>query len=52
MVDYDEWNVAARAQERSYARALLDAETLEDDGQLSHIDSDTFKKRQAERLRS
>ena len=52
MVDYDEWNAAARAQERSYARALLDAEALEDAGQLTYMDSDTFKKRQAERLRT
>ncbi len=50
--DYNEWNAAAQAQERSYARAVLEAEALEETGQLSYMDSDTFKKRQAERLRS
>ncbi len=50
MVDYAEWNAAAAAQERSYARALLEAERMEADGTVSYIDADAFEKLQEERL--
>ncbi len=50
MVDYAEWNAAAAAQERSYARALLEAERMEADGTVSYVDADAFEKLQEERL--
>ena len=52
MVDYSEWNEAARAQERSYARALLEAERLEDAGAVSYMDAEGFERHQDERIRA
>lgn len=34
MVDYDEWNEAARVQERSVARAIVETEAREARGEL------------------
>lgn len=52
MVDYDEWNAAARAQERAYARALLQTEERERAGTLGLLDADEFKVSRRERLAS
>ncbi|MDI9590360.1 MAG: type II toxin-antitoxin system prevent-host-death family antitoxin [Acidobacteriota bacterium] len=38
MIDYDEWNAASRAQERSFARVILETERRERDGELGVMD--------------
>ncbi len=52
MVDYDEWNTAARLQERSFARAILETEAKEQAGELLYLSADEFKAHRRERLAS
>lgn len=52
MVDYDEWNAASQAQERAYARAILEAEALEEAGKATYLSTDEFKARRRQRLAS
>lgn len=49
MVDYDEWNAAARAQERAFARAVCHTEERERSGELELLSAEEFKRRRAER---
>ena len=49
MVDYNDWNAAARAQERSFARAIRETEAREQNGELELIPSDQFKKQREQR---
>ncbi len=50
MVDYDEWNTAARAQERAYARAIMETEAREQSGELTYLSADEFKAHRSARL--
>ena len=40
MVDYDTWNVTARAQERSFSQSVLETEKREKAGTLKLLSSD------------
>lgn len=45
MIDYEEWNASARAQERAYARALRESEKREQTGNLTRMSSKEFRER-------
>lgn len=49
MIDYDEWNAAAREQERSVARALQETERREAAGELGEMSGEEARRRLAER---
>lgn len=44
LVDYNEWNQAAQAQERAFAREIALTEEKERAGELSYIPSSQFEK--------
>ncbi|MBR3316388.1 MAG: type II toxin-antitoxin system Phd/YefM family antitoxin [Atopobiaceae bacterium] len=52
MIDYDEWNAAAQAQERAFARELMRTEERELRGELTTIEADEFRARVAARKRA
>ena len=45
MIDYEEWNAAAQEQERSFARAIRQAEVLEQAGELQTLTSRDARER-------
>lgn len=49
MVDYDEWNAAAREQERIIARSILETERREASGELRVLSADEWRERRAQR---
>lgn len=48
MVDYDEWNAAAREQERMVARSILETEAREADGELRVLTADEWRTRRSQ----
>lgn len=49
MVDYDEWNAAAREQKRMVARSILETEQREASGELRVLSADEWRARRAQR---
>lgn len=49
MIDYDEWNAAAREQERMVARSILETEQREASGELRVLSADEWRERRAQR---
>lgn len=49
MIDYAEWNAAARARERAFARAIIETEEREARGESVPMSSEEFEKRVEER---
>lgn len=50
MVDFDEWNAAAREQERSIARSILETERRETEGGLRTLSCEEWRERRASRF--
>ena len=49
MIDYAEWNAAARARERAFARAIIETEEREARGEVKYLSSEEFERRLEER---
>ena len=47
MIDYAEWNAAARARERAFARAIIETEEREARGEEQPLTEEEFKTRMA-----
>ena len=52
MIDYAEWNAAARARERAFARAVIETEEREARGEVKYLSSEEFERRMEERRSS
>lgn len=49
MIDYDEWNETARAQERAFARAIRQTEDAEENGSLRILSAEEFREQRMAR---
>ena len=47
MIDYDEWNAAARERERAFARSILETEAREAAGELHVLTAGEWRARRA-----
>ena len=52
MIDYAEWNAAARARERAFARTIIETEEREAQGEVKYLSSEEFERRMEERRSS